>query len=110
MRAALEKVMRTYGQAITLISRESGKETRFAAFLQPVLKEREDLPAAATPLGAVSRQRWLYIGPAAREVLPGDRIHFDGIRLAVQETETVYLRSEALYKRAVLRQEKEAAG
>lgn len=109
MRAALENVMRTYGQTVSLISRESGEETQFTAFLQPVLKEREDLPAVATPLGAVNRQRWLYVGPATREVLPGDKIYLDGIRLAVQEAETVYFRSEALYKRAVLRQEKEAA-
>lgn len=101
--------MRTYGQTVTLISRKSGEETAFTAFLQPVLKERDDPPAAATPLGAVSGKRWLYIGPAAREIRPGDRVYFDDLRLVVQEAETVYFQTGALYRRAVLRKAKEAA-
>lgn len=101
--------MRGYGQMVTLVSRKSGEETAFAAFLQPVLKERENPPAAATPLGAVSVKRWLYVGPAGREIGPGDRVRFDNLRLVVQEAEAVYFHTEVLYRRAVLRHEKEAA-
>lgn len=109
MRARLEEMMRAYGQTVTLVSRKSGEEAAFAAFLQPVLKEREYPPVAATPLGAVSSKRWLYIGPASREIGPGDRVCLDNLHLVVQEAETVYFHAEILYRRAMLRQEKEAA-
>ena len=101
--------MRAYGQTVTLVSRKSGEETAFAAFLQPILKERETPPVAASPLGAVSGKRWLYVGPAGREIRPGDRVRLDSLRLMVQEAETVYFRNEAIYRRAVLRKEREAA-
>lgn len=109
MKEKLEEIMRLHGQELTLIRRDGGEETAVSAFLQPLLKEREDLPVTATPLGAVNDQRWLYIGPAARELEPGDRIRFAGIGLTVQEAMPVCFRREALYCRAVLRQEKEAA-
>lgn len=109
MRARLEEMMRAYGQTVTLVSKESGEEAVFPAFLQPVLKEREAPPIAVTPLGAVSVRRWLYIGPAGREIRPGDRVRFNALGLVVQEAEAVCFRSEVLYRRAVLRQEKERA-
>lgn len=102
--------MRVYGQTVILISGKSGTETVLTAFLQPVLKERETAPAVATPLGAVSRRRWRYVGPAGQNIQPGDRICFNSLRLVVQESEAVYFHSEVLYHRAVLQPEKEAAG
>lgn len=109
MKEKLEEIMRLHGQEITVIRRESGEETAVLGFLQPFLKEREDLPATVTPLGAVSDQRWLYIGPMSLELEPGDRMRFEGMRLVVQEAMMICFRREALYFRAVLRQEKEAA-
>ena len=109
MRSRWEEIIRSFGQTITLISRKSGCETRFQAFLQPILKEREDLPVAATPLGAVNGQRWLYAGPAAREISEGDKVYLDDIHLTVQEVTAVYFRGEILYNRAILRHEKEWA-
>lgn len=109
MRTRLEEMMRAYGQTVTLIPRKNGKESTFAAFLQPVLKVREAPPVAVTPLGAVNSQRWLYIGPANQEPQPGDRVRFDILYLVVQETEAVYFRGEVLYRRAMLRREKEDA-
>ena len=66
-------------------------------------------PIAVTPLGAVSVRRWLYVGPAGREIQPGDRVRFNALGLVVQEAEAICFRSEVLYRRAVLRQEKERA-
>lgn len=109
MRAKLEAIMGEHGQDLTLIRRKSGEEAAVRAFLQPFLKENEDLPVTATPLGAVSDHRWLYIGPAAVELEPGDRIRFGGSRFVVQEAMTICFRRQALYGRAVLRREKEAA-
>lgn len=109
MRTRLEEMMRSLGQTIALIPRKSRCETRFQAFLQPILKEREDLPVAATPLGAVNGQRWLYVGPVAQKIAAGDTVRLDDIHLTVQEAAAVYFRGEVLYNRAILRQEKERA-
>lgn len=101
--------MHAYGQTVTLIPQKSGEGSAFAAFLQPILKEREEPPVAVTPLGAVNGQRWLYIGPAGQEIQPGDRVQFDILHLVVQEAEAVYFHGEILYRRAILRREKEDA-
>ena len=110
MKEKLEEIMRTHGQELTLVRRKDGSETSFQAFLQPLLKERTEPPVTVTPLGAVSDQRWLYIGPAAQEFVPGDEIRFNGERFVAQEAMTVCFRREALYFRAVLRRKREAAG
>lgn len=109
MREKLAEIIRLYGQEMTLVRRKTGEERTVLAFLQPLLKEREDLPATATPLGAVSDQRWLYIGPVEQELEPGDQVRFQGMPLAAQEAMRVCFRRETLYCRAILRREKEAA-
>lgn len=109
MKEKLEEIMRAYGQEITVIRRESGEETPVLGFLQPLLKEREEPSVTATPLGAVSGQRWLYIGPVDPELEMGDRMRFGEMDLWVQEAVLVCFQKKALYCRAVLRKEKEAA-
>lgn len=109
MRKQLEDVLREYGQELTVIRKETGEETAVKAFLQPILKTQEELPVTATPLGAVNDQRWLYIGPAALELEPGDKIRFQDSQFVAQEAMTICFRWEALYGRAILRREKEAA-
>lgn len=107
MIAQVEAIMREHGQDLTLIRGENEEETAVWAFLQPVRRKREELPVTVTPLGAVSDQRWLYIGPAAAELKPGDQIRSVDGRFAVQEAMTIRFRGDALYSRAVLRRRKE---
>ena len=109
MRARLEEMMRAYGQTVTLVSKESGEEAVFPAFLQPVLKEREAPRFAVPGWGGVRGGGWLYMGPAGGVSRPRDRVRFNTLGLVVQEAEAVCFRSEVLYRRAVLRQEKERA-
>ena len=109
MRSRLEQAMERYGQTVMLIRREAGEAMTVGAFLQPILKKQEAPPVAVTPLGPVSEQRWLYIGRADVEILLGDRIVCGDLRLVVQETQFVYWQDEVLYRRAILRREKEAA-
>lgn len=109
MRRQLEDVLREYGQELTLIRKENGGETAVKAFFQPILKDREAPPATATPLGAVNDQRWLYIGPAALELEPGDMVRFQDDQFVAQEAMTICFRWEALYGRAILRREREMA-
>lgn len=99
--------MDRYGQTVLLTRRgQTPRETR--AFLQPELKGREGLPARATPLGAVSIQRWRYIGRGRQNLTPGDRVSWGRLRLVVQEARAVGWRDETLYQWAILRPEKEA--
>ena len=109
MKARFEQMASRYGQNAVLTRRETSLEEAVRAFVQPVLKRREDLPFAVTPLGAVSGQRWLYIGPGGCPLQPGDRISCGQLRLAVQEARIVSWREEPLYCWAVLRPGKEAA-
>ena len=110
MRARFERILERYGQTVVLTRRESGRETALRAFLQPLLQRREHPPVAATPLGAASSQRWLYIGNGRQEIAPGDRAEWNGLRLAVQEARPVCWADETVYYWAILRREKEAAG
>lgn len=109
MTGCLMNAMRRYGQEVILIPRGPGDVRVVRAFLQPVRKIREELPVTPTPLGGVNRQRWLYIGPPEARIAPGDRVRMDETYLTVQEAVTVRWGDFGLYRRAVLRQEKEAA-
>ena len=109
MRTRLEQIMERYGQTVALVPRNGGDAQEIRAFLQPILKKQEEPQVAVTPLGPVSEQRWLYIGPASVEVSVGDRMACGKARLVVQEMRPVYWRDEVLYRWAMLRQEKEAA-
>lgn len=101
--------MERFGQKLTVIPKGPGDVFTVSAFLQPVRKTQVDPPAAPGPLGTVNAQRWLYIGPAGAPLFPGDRVRCGETYLAVQETASVRWAREKLYRRAVLRQEKEAA-
>ena len=101
--------MEQYGQTVALVPRDGGEALETRAFVQPFLKKQEEPPVAVTPLGPVSEQRWLYIGQAGVEVRAGDRLSCGKTRLVVQEVQSVYWQDEVLYRRAILRREKEAA-
>lgn len=109
MRARLEQAMERYGQTLLLERRDAGEARMVRAFLQPILKKSEEPPVAVTPLGPVSEQRWIYIGKADVEVSLGDRAAWGELRLIIQEVQPVYWQDRVLYRRAILRREKEAA-
>lgn len=109
MRGRLERLFARWGQKARLTRPETGQRAAVRAFIQPVLKKREDLPLAATPLGAVSGKRWLYIGPCTYPLLPGDKVACGPLRLDVQEARVVSWRDAPLYCWAMLRPGREAA-
>lgn len=108
MRDLFAALLSRYGQQVRLTRRRTGEEVSGRAFLQPVLRRTEEAPAA-TPLGAVSEQRWLYIGGGAQPLAPGDRVDSGALRLVVREARPIYLGDELVYHWALLRRRKEAA-
>lgn len=108
MRQTLERIMAQYGQTVTLARRDGTKRT-LRAFVQPVTKQREALPIAATPLGAVSEELWVYIGPGDAPLSPGDSVEQGVLSLTAREVKALYWQDEVLYHWALLGRRKEAA-
>lgn len=108
MREEFLLLLNRFGQSVLLI-RSGEHPLSVKAFLQPLLKEREALPLAVTALGAVSKQRWLYLDDGTQSLSPGDRIQWDSLHFVVQEIQEVALVDELIYRRAILRPAKEAA-
>lgn len=107
MRGTIQNILSRYGQAVTIRRRQSGETAAGRAFLQPVRRQRQEAPVAATALGGVSLSLWLYLG--SEGVAPGDTVEQDGRAFTVQEAKRIYWRDQVLYCRAVLRRRKEAA-
>lgn len=100
MRQALGEAFARYGRAAEIRRGEETQETR--AFLQPMLREGEDEPLAATPLGAKEEQRWRYLGPAEAEVRMGDRVICGERMFVALRAQAFYAGEEILYHWAVL--------
>ncbi len=103
----MDTILSRHGQSMTLRSRETGETREIKAFLQPILKKQEHPPISATPLGAVSRQRWLYLGSSQILIAPGDQIRQKELTLIVQETRDIFLGDKLLYRWALLQPAKE---
>lgn len=109
MKELFQQLLDRYGQSLTLTRTETGESLAVRAFLQPLLKERQEPPVTPTPLGAVCDQRWLYLGSGDVPLSPGDRVDWEALSLTVQEAQPLYLGDSLVYYRAVLRRRKEAA-
>ena len=106
MKQTFDRLRRQYGQDVTLTARRSGEKVRVRAFLQPILRRREEGGGVVTPLGAVDGERWLYLGPGEAEVALGDWADCGGLELAVQQARPVFLGDTLVYWWATLRSRK----
>ena len=109
MKETFDHVLTQYGQRAAIERRGTGESLPVLAFIQPILQERESAPFSVTPLGAVSRQQWLYIGSGGAALFPGDGVTCGNLALTVQEARPVYCGDTLLYHWALLRRHKEAA-
>ncbi len=103
MRELFAGILGTYGQRVSCP--ESGKSWR--AFVQPVRGQASQEERRSTALGDVDQRRWLYIGPANREVDREDRLLWEGQAYRVRESVLVPFGDAPLYCRAVLVRERE---
>ena len=109
MKRQFDEILARFGQSAAVTRAASGESETGRAFVEPILAKREDAPVAATALGAVSEQRWLYLGRGDVPLFPGDRVTCGGAKLTVQEARPVYWEDEIAYVWALLRPEREAA-
>lgn len=96
MKRMVEKMMACHGRPITV--ERNGARQQVRAFLQPVNAnvERLSLPQMG-PLGRESRERFLYIGPAAPELRVDDRLEVRGTGYLVRSAQQVFDGEQALY-------------
>jgi len=109
MRERMDSIINRHGQRAVLVRKSSGETVELRAFLQPVLKKQIHPPVTVTPLGAVSEERWTYIGMGSIGIAPGDKVRQSDQTWEVQEAREVFCGDTLLYRWALLRPAKEAA-
>jgi hypothetical protein len=105
MRADVEKIMKEYGQHVTL--RRGGEARSTCAFLQPAVKQAETVPEEMCSFGALDSRRWIYLGQ--EEVCPGEQILWGQQCFRVRSSRSFPVGEDVLYWWASLEQEREVA-
>ena len=73
MRKMVEKILKTYGTAVTL--QQNGNSLAIRAFFQPVRsKSWQYLEGNYSPLGEIPRGQYVYIGPIEPQAMAGDTV------------------------------------
>ena len=88
MQQMVEKVLASYGSAVTL---QKGEDTyAIRAFFQPVRsKSWQYLEGNYSPLGEIPRGQYVYIGPAEPKAEAGDTLVVEGSAYWLRRTELV---------------------
>ena len=105
MTELLERILRAYGQTVTLT--HAGETAEGKAFLQAMEETGKAEPYAVSPLGFADDRRWRCITRMALE--DGARVAFQGRSFRVRNARAVYLGGELCHYEAVLTAEREAA-
>lgn len=103
----VKRLINRYGQTV-YAELESGQTSmRYKAFVQPVrYKNKMYLNAVESPIGTVSENYYLYVGPYDCQLNSAEepvKIHTDIMTCTVERTECVFLDDEILYIWAILR-------
>ncbi|MEG1858153.1 MAG: hypothetical protein RR216_05380 [Pseudoflavonifractor sp.] len=106
MRQTVKRILERYGQSVSIHYGGGAADAATRAFLQPLEEKQGDLP---TPLGAVKRTRYLYLGdPEVRPEGPGEGyILWQGRRFRVVTAQAVFLGDRVNHWRAVLTEQDE---
>lgn len=103
----VKRLLERYGQRVCAIGEDGSRSSYFRAFVQPVrYKNKMYLNAVESPIGTVSENYYLYIGPYDVH-LNGEEerttIETDTMVCTVERAENVFLDNEILYIWAILR-------
>lgn len=96
MTECLERVFESYGSTMSL-SRQ-GKEISFRGFLRHFNPHtRENVEGRFSPLGEITRGRYVLLAPASTQLQEGDIVTLQNNSYMVRRTETVMLNDRQLY-------------
>ena len=96
MKGTVEKMLRRYGNEMTLVQKSGATKVR--AFLQETRsRSQEYAQREFSPLGEICRGLYVYIGPAEPLAEMGDRIRFGDRRFEVRRAEAVKVNDKTLY-------------
>ena len=96
MKQAIAFVLQHYGSTVEAVTGESTRS--FRAFLQPVTsKSWQNMEHTFGPLGEIPRGQYLYIGPAAEDILGAEFLRCHGEEYLVRRADALLFGDEALY-------------
>ena len=103
----VKRLLNKYGQPVTAVSDDGWSSGGYYAFVQPVrYKNKMYLNDVESPIGTVSENYYLYVGPAD-VILKGregrTEITTKIMACTVERSESVFLGDEILYNWAILR-------
>ena len=103
----VKKLINRYGQTVCAELESGERSLDYKAFVQPVrYKNKMYLNAVESPIGTVSENYYLYVGPYDVQLNSIDEpvtIHTAIMSCTVERAEAVFLDNEILYVWAILR-------
>lgn len=97
MQQMLEKIFRCHGSTITV--NRGAESWALQGFLQPVNSTaKQNMLAEASPLGTVPTGQYVFIGPAAPEILAGDMLTAQGEVYLLRRAEILWQGDTPLYQ------------
>lgn len=102
----LNSMFESFGQNVILRTDDGWNSPIFGAFIQPLrYKNKMYLNGVNTVIGFNSQGHYLYIGPSDHS-LDADNLQIEsnGKKFTVDRSEKVYLKNEAVYIWAIIRE------
>ncbi len=103
----VKKLLNRYGQTVFAETESGERSVNYKAFVQPVrYKNKMYLNAVESPIGTVSENYYLYVGPYDVQLTAINEpvsINTAIMRCTVERAECVFLDDEILYIWAILR-------
>ena len=97
MKAAVEKVMSSFGTDMTITSAEETRTVR--GFFRAVnSKSWQSMESEASLLGEITRGQYVYMGPVGAAVKEGDTLILGGQSYLFRRTEQYYYGNQAVYQ------------
>ena len=97
MRRMVEKIIAQYGTDMRLTSGTETKTVR--AFFRAVnAKSWQSMESVASPMGAVSRGQYLFLGPVGVQIHEGDTLALGSKSYVFRRVEPYYYQNQPLYQ------------
>ena len=97
VRKIVDSILQQYGTTMT-VQHKDGLTAKAKGFFHHIQsKSWQNTVHLSTPLGEVSREQYVYIGPVAIEVREGDTLIHGHEKYSFQRVELYYYRDRVIY-------------